>query len=60
MRARVQIRYASFCYFLVITGKNTIAFTVAKPVKTTGNIYQILPVISSGNTFPTDNPRNSY
>ena len=60
MKAWVRIWYASFYYFLVITGKNTIAFTVAKPVKTTGNIYQISPVISTVNTFPTDNPHNSY
>ena len=59
MKTRVRIWYASFYYFLVITGKNTIAFTVAKPVKTTGNIYQISPVISTGNTFPTDDPRNN-
>ena len=50
--ARVRIQYASFYYFLVITGKNTIAFTVTKPVKTTGKItgkiYHILPAVSTG------------
>ena len=37
-----------FAFFTLITGKNIVAFTGTKPLKITGNIYQIFPVISTG------------